>query len=152
MYSQEAKMTTAALSRTETPKPAASGLHVALWIAQALLFVAFAMAGLMKTTTPLDQLAQKMTWISAVPGWLVRFIGVSELAGALGMLLPSLTRIRPRLTALAGAGLALIMVLAAGSHISRGEFGVLPINALLGGLAAFVAWGRAGRAQISPRS
>src|SRR5262245_44294925 len=125
-------MTTAALSQPEARK--ASGLHVALWIAQSLLFVAFAMAGLMKATTPLDQLVQKMPWAASMPH-LVRFIGISELAGALGMLLPSLTRIQPRLTALAGLGLTLVMLLAAGFHITHGEFGVLPVNVVLGGLA-----------------
>ena len=132
-------MTTDTLSRPEDAPP---GLHIALWIVQILLFVGFAMAGVLKSTTPLDQLALKMPWVNAMPGWLVRFIGISELAGALGMVLPPLSRVKPGLTALAGVGLAVVMVLAAGAHISRGEFGALPVNALLGGLAAFVAWGR----------
>src|SRR3954469_19697965 len=97
--------TAAALVQPETRKT--DGLHIALWIVQVLLFVGFGLAGLMKTTTPIDQLAVKMPWVSGVP-WLVRFIGISELTGALGMVLPSLTRIRPRLTALAGAGLVLV--------------------------------------------
>jgi membrane protease YdiL (CAAX protease family) len=140
-------MTTAALSQPEIRKT--GGLNVTLWIAQALLFVAFAAAGLMKVTMPIDQLAAKMP---ATPSALVRFIGLSELAGALGVLLPSLTRIRPRLTALAGVGLLVVMLLAAGTHIGRGELGALPVVGVLGGLAAFVAWGRGTRAVISPRS
>ena len=63
-----------------------------------------------------------------MPALLVRLIGVAELAGALGMLLPGLTKIQPRLTAFAAVGFALIMVLASAFHITRGEFGNLPIN------------------------
>jgi hypothetical protein len=137
----------AALSRKD-----AGALHIGLWIAQTLLFFAFAFAGFLKATTPLDQLALKMPWVSATPGWLVRFIGLSELAGGLGMMLPSLSRIRPSLTAWAGVGLATVMGLAAAFHLSRGELGVLPENAVLGGLAAFVAWGRGTRAPLLPRS
>jgi hypothetical protein len=134
-------MTTNALPRSE-----ARGLHIALWIVQGLLFIAFGMAGLLKLGSPLDQLAQKMSWVSALPPWVVRFIGLSELSGALGMVLPSLTRIRPGLTALAGLGLAVVMLLAAALHLSRGELNHLPVNLVLGGLAALVAWGR-GRAR-----
>jgi len=67
------------------------------------------------------------------------------------MLLPALTRIKPILTPLAGVGLAVVMVLAAGFHVMRGELSALPINLAFGGLAAFVAWGRLQKAPISPR-
>ena len=126
-------------------------LHIVLWVAQVVLAVLFGMAGTMKATAPLAQLAQKMTWVAAVPAALVRFIGVSELAAALGLLLPSATRIRPVLTPLAAAGLVVIMVLAAGFHSSRGEAQVVPVNLVLGALAAFVAWGRGKKAPIAPR-
>jgi putative oxidoreductase len=76
-----------------------------------------------------------------VPRWLVRFIGTSELLGALGLILPAAMRIKPALTGFAALGLLTIMVLAALFHVSRGEFGMLPINSVLGALAAFVAWG-----------
>jgi len=126
------------------------GLHIALWVVQVLLAVAFGMAGVMKTTTPIAVLAEKMAWVSSAGG-LVRFIGASELAAAIGLILPSATRIRPGLTPLAAAGLVLIMILAMPVHIARGEFSALPINLALGGLAAFVAWGRTRRAPILPR-
>jgi hypothetical protein len=127
------------------------GLHIGLWVAQVLLAVGFGMAGLMKTTTPIDQLAQKMPWVADLPH-LVRFIGLSELAAALGLVLPAATRIKPALTALAAAGLVVVMVLAAAFHVSRGELGALPVNFVLGGLAAFVAWGRWQKAPIAPRT
>jgi hypothetical protein len=110
------------------------------------------MAGVMKVGAPLAQLGAKMAWVNAVPAGLVRFIGASELAGALGLVLPASTRIKPSLTPLAALGIVLIMVLAAGFHISRGEAAQgVPMNLILGGLAAFVAWGRWKKAPISPR-
>lgn len=74
-------------------------------------------------------------------------------AATSGMVLPSVTRIRPRirpvLTPL--AGVAIVMVLAGGMHAVRGELQMVPINVLLGGLAVFVAWGRFKKAPIEPR-
>jgi hypothetical protein len=92
-----------------------------------------------------------MIWVNAVPVGLVRFIGASELAGALGLILPAATRIKPSLTPLAASGLIVVMVLAAAFHASRGELQALPINFVLGGLAAFVAWGRFRRAPVEAR-
>jgi hypothetical protein len=132
-------------------KSPGKGLHIGLWIAQVLLAIGFGMAGIMKAVTPIDELAQKMPWTADLPN-LVRFIGVSELAGALGLLLPSLTRIKPKLTPLAGLGLVTVMILAMAFHISRGEFSALPINLMLGALGLFVAWGRYKKAPIAPKS
>lgn len=125
-------------------------MHVALWVAQVLVALAFGMAGIMKTITPIEELLQKMPWFVAVP-WLPRIIGPLEIAGALGMLLPSIARVRPMLTPLAGVGLSTVMVLAAGMHTLRGELQMVPVNILLGALASFVAWGRFTRAPIEPR-
>ncbi len=133
---------------SSTPSKAA---NVSLWIAQALLAAMFGMSGVMKLMTPIDALAQQMPWVASVPDLLVRFIGLSELAGALGLILPSVTRIRPALTPLAAAGLIVVMVLASGLHISRGETQMVPINLVLGALAAFVAWGRTKKARIHAR-
>ena len=137
----------AAPSQSQSPN---KGLNLALWVVQALLAAAFGMAGVMKLTTPLDELAHKLPWVTQV-GQLTRFIGASELAGALGLILPAATRIQPMLTPLAAAGLVVIMALAAPFHLSRGEAGALPINLVLGGLAAFVAWGRYRKVPIQPR-
>jgi putative oxidoreductase len=126
-------------------------LHIALWVVQAILAATFGMAGVMKTMTPIDELAQKAPWVADMPG-LVRFIGIAELAGAAGLILPAATRILPGLTALAAAGLVAIMVLATAYHLSRGEMQSLPITIVLGGLALFVAWGRFRKAPIAPRS
>src|SRR5688500_6961094 len=109
-------------------------LHWSLWAVQVLLGLAFVMAGSMKTSTPYFELAEKMAWVGAVPEGLVRIIGVSELLGGLGLILPAATRIRPTLTAYAAAGLTVIMILAAAFHLSRGEGAAVPINVVLGGL------------------
>jgi hypothetical protein len=66
--------------------------------------------------------------------------------------LPSLFRVQPKLSALAAAGLVTVMVLASLFHISRGEYGVVPVNVVLGSIAAFVAWGRAYARPIAPRA
>lgn len=124
------------------------GLHIALWVAQVLLFVAFLMAGGMKLVTSAEALAQQG---NQMPMLLVRFIGVAEVAGALGMILPAATRIKPFLTTWAAIGLLTIMVLAAGLHASRAEWSGVGTTVILGALAAFVVWGRRSRCVIAPR-
>jgi len=67
------------------------------------------------------------------------------------MLVPALTRIRPKLTPIAAVGLVTVQVLAMAFHTSRGEFKALPFNLTLAAMAAFVAWGRFKKAPIAPR-
>lgn len=142
---------TANVSSTATTQPSRA-LSIGLWVAQAFLAFAFIGSGLMKLTTPHDALAAQMRWAADAPSFLPMFIGAAEVAGALGLILPAATRIQPRLTPLAGACLALVMVLAAATHVMYGELFMLVPNAVLGGLAAFVAWGRSGPAAITARS
>jgi uncharacterized membrane protein YphA (DoxX/SURF4 family) len=127
-------------------------LNASLWVAQVVLAVMFGMAGVMKSTAPIAELAPKMVWAGDIPEALVRFIGVAELSAAIGLLLPSLTRIKPWLTPLAAAGLVVIMTLAAIFHVMRGELSALPFNTGLGAVAVFIAWGRYKAAPISARS
>ncbi len=136
----------------ETPMSRSKAMHWTLWVIQGLLAAMFLMAGFMKLSMPIDQLAQKLPWVTDISAALVRFIGLAELTGAIGLILPSATRVRPILTVFAAIGLALVMALALGFHVSRGETSVIGMNLLLGGLAAFVAWGRLRKAPISPRS
>ncbi len=135
-----------------SPSHPRGGLHLSLWAVQVLLALAFAGAGFMKLSTPVDQLvANGMNWVTYTPEPLVRFIGLSELLGAIGLVAPSATRIQPRLAALAALGLVTVMVLAAITHATHGEAAVVPVNLVLGGLAAFVAWGRGLKAPIPGR-
>jgi putative oxidoreductase len=113
-----------------------------LWVLQVLLGLAFVAAGFPKLIQPYAELAQQMAWVSDVPEGLVRFIGVAEVLGGLGLILPAATRILPWLTPVAAAGLALDMMLATLFHLVRGEVGVVVVPLLLGLLAALVAYGR----------
>jgi putative oxidoreductase len=135
-----------------TDRPRSKALHIVLWLAQGLLAVAFAMAGSMKIGMPIDELvANGMTFAARLPEGLVRFIGAAEILGAVGLMMPAATRVLPRLTPIAAADLAFVMVLAAGHHLINGEASMVPANALLGSLALFVAWGRWFRAPIQAR-
>lgn len=142
----------AAATSTTTPATSKKTLRVGLWSAQLALAAAFFLAGLMKTTTPIEELAKMMSVPSKLGAGMTRFIGLSELAGAIGLVVPALTRIKPLLTPIAAAALLLVMVLGAGYHLAEGEPGRLPVNVVLGALAAFVAWGRFRAAPIPPRA
>jgi uncharacterized membrane protein YphA (DoxX/SURF4 family) len=117
-------------------------VNLGLWIVQILVGAAFTMAGIMKSTRPIPELAAKMPWVSAVSPGTVRFVGVSELLGGIGLILPWALGIARILTPLAAVGLVIVMVLAAAFHARRSEWSGIGVNAVLGGLAAFVAWGR----------
>ncbi|MGH2567561.1 MAG: DoxX family protein [Bacteroidota bacterium] len=123
-------------------KPRRRKTNIVLWILQALLAAAYLMAGYQKALLPLDVASVTITWIPDVPPPLVRFIGISELLGALGLILPRVTGIGRQLTTLAAAGLAVVMASATVFHIARGEFFVLPMTLTFFVLLAFVAYGR----------
>jgi hypothetical protein len=96
------------------------------------------------------QAPRAVAWYAAVPQPLIVFIGVCEVLGGVGLILPAITRVKPKLTQLAAAGLALTMVLAAAFHLVRGEYALVPANLVLGGVAAFIAVGRSTRRPIAP--
>jgi uncharacterized membrane protein YphA (DoxX/SURF4 family) len=136
----------------QVPANRSRALDVTLWIVQVLLVVFFLLAGFNHGLLPIEKAAESSPWITDIPVWLARFIGFAELAGAMGLILPAATRVAPRLTPLAAAGLALIMVLAVPFHLTRGEADVIAFNIVPALLAAFVAWGRWTRAPIATRS
>jgi uncharacterized membrane protein YphA (DoxX/SURF4 family) len=125
--------------------------HRILWLAQVLLAVVFAMTGFMKLTISPAELAQTMPAGLSLPLTLIRFIGFAEVAGAIGLILPSVTRILPVLTPVAAGALALVMALAGILHASRNEIASLGVVLVLGAIAVFVSWGRTTRAQIPAR-
>ena len=127
-------------------------LNVTLWIAQLVLAAMFLMAGFMKVATPIDKLAAQLPFVTDMPEALVKFIGVSEVLGALGLLLPSLLKVQPQLTMLAARALILLMVLALAFHVSRGEFSAIGTNLLLGAVAFFISWGRSKKEVIHARA
>ena len=125
--------------------------NVSLWVAQILLAGMFLMIGVMKTFTPIEELSKIAPLAGEMPV-LLRFIGVSELAGAIGLILPAALRIRPQLTILAAGALAFVMVLAMLYHISKGEYAAIGTNIGLGILAIFIVFGRLNKAAITERS
>ena len=117
-------------------------MNIALWIAQGLLAVLYIMAGGMKALTP-EKMKTQMPWAKRHPTNFIRMIGVFELLGALGVLLPMLTGILPWLTPAAAIGLVLVQILAIlTEHLPAKEYQALPFNLLLLALAVFVAIGR----------
>ena len=116
-------------------------MTVALWIVQILLAVIFLAAGVIKATQPLDKLAKPMPWIGDFRPGVVRFIGVIEVLGALGLVLPVALDIAPVLSPVAAIGLAVTMLAAAIVHARRKENSQIPGNLVLMALAIFVAWG-----------
>lgn len=134
-------MTTTTLAASAQPKKL---LGVALWVGQALLAFAFGASGLMKLAMPAN--------FAPLPLALVYFIGTVEVLGAIGVIVPAATRIKPILTPLAALGFLVIMVLAAATHAMAGEFPGIAVNVVLGALAAFVAYGRWKKAPIAPRA
>ena len=114
-------------------------MNVALWIVQALLAALFVFSGVMKFLMPIEEMTKQMP---GMPGWFLHFIGVAEILGGLGLVLPGLFRVRTGLTPLAAAGLVIIMI---GATVISAMIGPLPMAALplvVGVLAAFVAYGR----------
>ena len=112
-----------------------------LWIAQGVLAALFLFAGGVKLVMPAAALAAQ----SHLPGAFMKFIGLAETLGALGLVLPGIFHIRERLTPLAAAGLVIIMVGAVVTTIVQGQGPAAIVPALVGVLAAYVARGRAAR-------
>ena len=125
--------------------------RVSLWAVQLVLAALFGDDGLAKATQPIAALADRFVWPGQVAEGLVRAIGASELVAALGLVLPTATRILPHLTPLAASFLALLMWAAFVFHAMRGEWQMLLANVALGLLAAFVAWGRFTKAPVDSR-
>jgi uncharacterized membrane protein YphA (DoxX/SURF4 family) len=110
----------------------------ALWIVQGLLALLFLFAGVMKFILPIEEMTKQFP----MPGAFLRFIGVAEICGGLGLILPSVLRIRPGLTPLAAVGLMIIMIGATVISLKIGgvAMAAMPFVVLL--LVAFVAYGR----------
>lgn len=128
------------------------GLNIALWVVQSLLAVMFLMAGANKLFQSIPELSKMLPWVTQVPEGMVRFIGISELLGGLGLLLPSILRIKPILTPFSAIGLAVVMLLATFFHISKGETSVIAMPIVFMAMAIFVAWGRTKKAPILPKN
>lgn len=96
-------------------------MNVALWILQGLVALLFGFAGSAKLFLPIDQLAKRFPWMAKVSPLFVRFLGVCELAGAVGLIAPEATAILPTLTPVAALGLSALMTCAIVFHVVRRE-------------------------------
>jgi uncharacterized membrane protein YphA (DoxX/SURF4 family) len=120
-------------------------MNLALWIVAIVLATGFAASGLMKLLVPKEKLVSSgQGWAQDVTPTNIRLIGVVEVLGAAGLILPAVTHIAPILVPLAAIGLAFVMVGAAVVHARRKETMNIGVNAVLLALAVFVAWGRFG--------
>jgi uncharacterized membrane protein YphA (DoxX/SURF4 family) len=121
-------------------------MNTALWAVQILWGIFFSVTGFGKIIwykpALWNQALHEVPWLSGVPQDLAIFIGVSEFLGGVGLILPAMTGVKPKLTPFAAIGLTLVMILAAVFHIVRGEYNFVLINLVLGGVAAFIAYGR----------
>jgi hypothetical protein len=136
----------------------ANKIGVLLWILQGLLGLFFALgSGAPKLLLPLDTLPMPLP----LPDLFIRFVGVAEVLGGLGLILPGLLHIRPGLTPLAAAGLVLVTIGASVYQLAAGQPGNTVFAVVVGLLAAFVAYGRwrvaplresSRRAQLRPAS
>jgi uncharacterized membrane protein YphA (DoxX/SURF4 family) len=120
-------------------------MNLALWIIAIILAVVFGASGLMKLVVPKEKLVGAgQGWAQDVSPTNIRLIGVAEVLGALGLILPAALNIAPILVPLAAVGLAFVMVGAAVTHARRKEVPNVAVNAVLLVLALVVAWGRLG--------
>jgi hypothetical protein len=120
-------------------------MSYALWIVQGLLAALFLFAGGTKLVLPVEELTRQMP----LSGPFMRFIGVAEVLGAIGLILPGLLRIRPGLTPLAAAGLVIIMIGATVLTVTSGSVAMALFPLVVGLLSAFVAYGRWRQAPIA---
>jgi hypothetical protein len=139
-----------AVSPPRTTRPA-KGLAIGLWVIQALLALTLVGGGAWKMATPLAQVAESFAWVGEVPPSLFYATSAFDILGGLGVLLPSLTRVKPALTVLAALGVIALQGSAIVFHLARGEAADTPFNFVLIALSLVVAWGRHRKAPIAPR-
>lgn len=126
-------------------------LNIGLWFVQVLLCLFMLMVGLahMGVIHPFG--TEPFPWEANNPTWLPAFIGIAEVAGAIGLILPSALRIQPQLTVWAAKGLFVVCLLSAGVHIGLGDMAPVP-NFVLALLTYFVIWGRSTARPIEAKS
>ena len=124
-------------------------MNVVLWVLQVLLAVAFAAHGWMMLFPPLEIAAQMD---ANLPRWFSLFIGVAEVAAAIGLILPGITRIMPFFVTWAAVGIMIVMISATGYHAVRGEYSGSLTTFILLLMATFLAYGRQRLRPIQPRA
>ncbi|PFG34237.1 DoxX family protein [Sanguibacter antarcticus] len=120
-------------------------MNIALWIVAGLLTLVFLAAGTAKVAGSREQLMEKMSFVASTPQGAVKLLGVAEILGALGLVLPALVGVLPILVPVAAIALVALMIGAVVVHLRSGEgLSAAAPSIVLALLAAFVAWGRLG--------
>lgn len=123
------------------------GLNIALWVAQGLISLTLIWAGYAKLFQPIEETAKMLPWALDNPG-LLKFTGIVDLLGGIGIVLPAALKIQPKLTVFAAYGTIALMIAASIFHISRGEASLIGMNIFFLVLAGLIAWGRTKKAPI----
>lgn len=132
------------------PQKSARTIHITLWVAQIVLAL-FLLTGTVLKFQPIEKISPMMPWAGQVPAMVVRLLGIIDLLGAIGLIVPSLLRIKPSLTPWAAIATIALMVCAIIFHISRGEAAVIGANIIAAFMAGFIAWGRFKKAPITSK-
>jgi len=123
-------------------------MNILLWVLQVLLAVAFFAHGLLFLNPPAEFVEQMN---ATLPRWFQLFLGVAEVAAAIGLTLPGITRIQPAMIVYAAVGIVIVMVSATVWHLARAEWSGAAITFLLFAMAAYVAYMRHRVLPIPPR-
>lgn len=134
-----------------TSQKSSKAFHVILWIAQVVLASTLIWSSTMKLFQPIGKLSAMWPWAGQVSLAFVKLTGLIDLLGAVGLILPALLRIRPKLTPVAALAIIALMICASIFHISRGEASSIGVNIFFAIIAVFIAWGRFKKAPISPK-
>jgi len=130
--------------------PKTKTLNLFLWVAQGIIALSLIWAAAMKLFQSPDKLAEMWPWTVDNTG-LVKFTGILDLLGGIGVILPSLLRIKPKLTIYAAYGIVALMIAAGTFHLTRGEGAQIGGNLFFAAFAIFIAWGRSKKVPINPK-
>lgn len=134
-----------------TPSKNVKLINWTLWVSQIVIAVMFIMPSFMKMLQPIAELSAMLPWTAQVDETTVRLLGFIDLLGGVGIILPSILRIMPKISVWAAFGNILLMLSAIVFHISRGESSVIGFNIFLIAMLLFIAWGRTKKAPILPK-
>jgi uncharacterized membrane protein YphA (DoxX/SURF4 family) len=120
-------------------------MNIVLWVLQGALAAVFLNAGLMKIAKPKEELVAPLgEWVNSFSARGVKLLGLVEVLGAVGLVVPPLAGVAPVLTPTAAGGIVVLMVGAIAAHARESEGAKIAMNVVLGVLAAVVVWGRFG--------
>lgn len=125
--------------------------NVALWILQTLVATMFIATGILKMSQPISSLSAMLPWTGQNSPIMVRGLGFLDVLGGVGILLPSLLRIKPQFTVITAFANIVLMICAIIFHVARGEASVIGFNFLLIAILTFIAWGRSSKVPIEAR-